>query len=45
VWQIVKFDAGVLDSRLYFFNVIPKLNSPSTPMDTTPHALDYGGTP
>jgi hypothetical protein len=21
VWQIMKFDAGVLDSRLYFFNV------------------------
>ena len=36
VWQIAKSDAGVLDSRLYFFNVIPKLNSPSTPADTSP---------
>jgi hypothetical protein len=38
-WQIVKFDAGVLDSRLYFFNVIPKLNSPFHPrgvVDTSP---------
>jgi hypothetical protein len=38
VWQIVKFDAGVLDSRLYSFNVIPKLNSPSTPWTRPPRS-------
>jgi hypothetical protein len=38
VWQIAKFDAGVLDSRVQTLSLqrIPKLNSPSTPADTSP---------